>query len=362
MSEHIIDHHQVETHHTNDGSLVDHDDTMNSHDHHDDAHTSTHDDTKKHWKWDFRNEVAYPAWEFSATNVGNTAKKFNYFPSLIAAVYLTAVLFYQLFSTYSVVFGKGNQIIGIILQFFHTITVWEILSWVVIFYCLMLFFGPIAHAGVISLIDSEEHHQHQSATKALGIGLSHFFDLFELHNLVGIFNLLSVITFYAFLLRLFDFTYIGPISWFIFIYFILANIANMLFSYAPYHIVFGKKTSFQALTASAIQAITHLDVTLKVYLNYLIISARTILIGIMILLLPFLTSWLIGWFGFNPSISTIFIIMAILTAPFILFLAQMNSVLEIFLIGLWYRAYHLTNDAHASGSTTSSHGHDDHHH
>lgn len=226
----------------------------------------------------------------------------------------------------------------------------------------MLFFGPIAHAGVISLIDSEEQHQHQSATKALGIGLSHFFDLFELHNLVGIFNLLSVITFYAFLLRLFDFTYIGPISWFIFIYFILANIANMLFSYAPYHIVFGKKTSFQALTASAIQAITHLDVTLKVYFNYLIVSARTILIGIMILLLPFLTSWLIGWLGFNPNISTIFIVMAVLTTPFILFLAQMNSVLEIFLIGLWYRAYHLTNDTHVNNSSAPSHGHDDHHH
>ncbi|MFO0763717.1 MAG: hypothetical protein U0518_02545 [Candidatus Gracilibacteria bacterium] len=358
MSEHVVDHHHTETHQAKDETFVDH---SQLHETHEEGHVSSHDDTHAHGKWNFRTEVAYPAWEFSATSIGNTAKKFNYFPSLIAAVYLAAVLFYQLFSTYSVIFGKGNQIIGIILQFFHSITVWEILSTVVIFYCLMLFFGPIAHAGVISLIDSEEHKHHQSATKALGIGLSHFFDLFELHNLVGIFNLLSVITFYAFLLRLFDFSYIVPISWFIFIYFILANIANMLFSYAPYHIVFGKKTSFQALTASAIQAITHLDVTLKVYLNYLIVSVRTIFIGIIILLIPFLASWLIGWFGFEPDISTIFLVITILTAPFILFLAQVNSVLEIFLIGLWYRAYHLTNDSHG-GASTDHHHHDDHHH
>lgn len=122
MSEHNIDHHQTETHHMNDGSLVDHSKDHVVH------HEETIDSIEKHGKWDFRKEVAYPAWEFSATSVGNTAKKFNYLPSLIAAVYLTAVLFYQLFSTYSVIFGKGNQIIGIILQFFHTITVWEILS------------------------------------------------------------------------------------------------------------------------------------------------------------------------------------------------------------------------------------------
>ena len=141
MSEHKIDHSHTETHQANDGSLVDH-----AHSVHGEEYSESHHDTHKQGEWDFRKEIAYPAWEFSATNMGNTAKKFNYFPSLIAAVYLTAILFYQLFSTYSVVFGKGNQIIGIILQFFHTITVWEILAGVVVFYCLMLFFGPIAHA------------------------------------------------------------------------------------------------------------------------------------------------------------------------------------------------------------------------
>jgi len=210
---------------------------------------------------------------------------------------------------------------------------------------------------VVYLLHEQYSGHKQSLVRSFGLGLSRFLELFELHNITGVFQLLSVLTFYAFLLRIFAFEYFWLITGFVGGYFILASIAGMLFSYAPFHVIFHKKTPFQALNASAAQAITHLDITCKVYVYTFLMNLRAIVVSISILLIPAMVSWVIGFFHLTPTIEMTLLIMVSLLAPFLLFLAHLSNVLDIFLTAMWYHAFRLSSTPLTPGGSVESQDH-----
>lgn len=302
--------------------------------------------------WDFYTQIVFPSGEFIATDIGNKAKKMYYLPSLLSVIYLSAVLIYQIVSMYAAIASEKNAVFDLLSQYFRALTVVEIVIVVAVFYVLMLFLVPVSHAGVVYLLHEQHSGHKQSLVRSFGLGLSRFLELFELHNITGVFHLLSVLTFYAFLLRIFAFEYFWVITGFVGGYFLLASVAGMLFSYAPFHVIFHKKSPFQALNASAAQAITHLDITCKVYIYTFLMNLRAILVSISILLVPALVSWVIGFFHLTPTIGMTLMIIGALLAPFLLFLAHLSNVLDIFLTAMWYHAFRLSSPTPDTSAST----------
>lgn len=69
-----------------------------------------------------------------------------YLPSLLSVIYLSALLIYQIVSMYAAVASEKNAVFDLLSQYFHALTVLEIVIVVAVFYILMLFLVPVSHA------------------------------------------------------------------------------------------------------------------------------------------------------------------------------------------------------------------------
>ena len=197
-------------------------------------------------------------------------------------------------------------------------------------------------------------------------GFRHFLPLFEAHNVVAIFRPLAIITFYIFLLRIFGKQYFEPISWIMLIYLIFSFFLNMCFSYTKFFIIFEGKGTLSALSASTGMAVRHITITMQLYYTMILLYLRTILVGILFLVLPFIASGIIAFFTLM-SVKLFFLsIFGIVSLIFFIVIVHLNSTLEIFIEATWYEAYQLCkkedaeNGHHDAHGGHDSHGHDEH--
>lgn len=169
------------------------------------------------------------------------------------------------------------------------------------------------------------------------------------------FKLLSIITFAIFLIRLFGVRYIGYISMGIGMFFLIAMVVNIFLSYTRFFIVLEGKKAFDAVVASSSMALDNMGVTIKLYLTLLLVYIRTIITALLFVILPFLLSAILTYVTI-ASIKILFLFIAfVLIGVFVVFIAHLNSVLEIFVETLWYRAYR------DNKSRAPLHAHDSHH-
>lgn len=176
-------------------------------------------------------------------------------------------------------------------------------------------------------------------SNALSVGLKNFLPIFEAQNLMALFKLLSIITFYIFLLRIMGSTYLWPITIMMSVYLIFAFFLNMLFAYTKYFIVFEDKKAFEAMGLSVGMAIENIEVTFRLYFTLILVYVRTLLTVIALIVFPFIISGILTYITIG-FLQALFIGVAIfLIVAFLLFVSHLNSVLEIFVEALWYNAY-----------------------
>ena len=116
-------------------------------------------------------------------------------------------------------------------------------------------------------------------------------------------------------------------------------VVNVFLAYTRFFIVLEKKKAFDAIIASTNMALDNIGITVRLYLTLILVYVRTILTVSAFIIFPFLISGVLTYVTI-VSIQFLFIgILVMLLVGFILFIAHINSVLEIFVETLWYRAY-----------------------
>jgi len=109
-----------------------------------------------HLKSDFskertlRESIVGPAW--SLVMNASLIKKFNFFPSLLATIWLGCIILYQIAFSYVYIFQLKDQFFGLIIQWVHTSYFWQVLGVFAVGIILYIFITPIAEGGLISLI------------------------------------------------------------------------------------------------------------------------------------------------------------------------------------------------------------------
>jgi len=166
-----------------------------------------------------------------------------------------------------------------------------------------------------------------------------FLPIFEMTNLLSIFKLLSIITFYIFLLRVFGREYFMNITIFMAVYLGFAFLVNILFSYARFFIIFENKKALEAMSLSVHMALTNLEITFHLYFTLLLVYIRTFLTSIIFVVFPLLISWLFTYITVSFLQNIIITILVCIFILLLVFISHLNSVLEIFVETIWYNAY-----------------------
>ena len=124
-----------------------------------------------------------------------------------------------------------------------------------------------------------------------------------------------------------------------FCYFLFAIVINIFLAYTRFFIVLEDMKAFDAIVASAMMALENLGITFKLYITLLLVYVRTLLTVLVFILLPFLLSFIFTYIGIGIIRLIALGFLALLIFGFVIFISHLNSVLEIFVETLWYRAY-----------------------
>lgn len=162
---------------------------------------------------------------------------------------------------------------------------------------------------------------------------------------MGLFKLLSIITFTIFLIRIFGKGYTGAILIVAGVYFLLACIVNMLSGYAKCYVVLERKSAGKSVTASVGMALESISMTSRIYFSLLFVYVRTIIVAMIVLVFPFVASGILAYITL-PILQGIALgILALALFVFLIFASHLSSVLEIFIEAVWYYAYKLNKAA-----------------
>ncbi len=316
-----------------------------------------------------RENIVIPAWQ--TVIQGTTIKKFNFFPAFLGTFWLSLIVLYQITFTYVQFFDKKDEFFSMLDNFIHKSYFNETIIAVGCILLLYMIIAPIAEAGMVIMIDNEskwEEKQPISGISWFFRGCTYFLPLFELQNLLSVFKLISIITFYILLLRIFWKDYFWYISAWMGIYLLFAFMMNMFFAYAPYFVIFEWKKAFEALSASTHMAIHNIEVTFHLYFTLLLVYLRTIVLALIFIILPFIVSGILAVITILGIKIAFLVITAVFVFLLLIFMSHLNSVLEIFVNSIWYQAYKENKKLDTSFHVHSvawhhdEEHHDDHHH
>jgi hypothetical protein len=298
-----------------------------------------------------KEEIVLPAWQIASEN--SEIKVFNFFPSLLSTLYLACILLYQVAWSYIYVFNLNDQFFSLVVDFVHADYFVECIVTLVVFFLFFIIVTPIAEGGLISIIDRiDKRDSEQANINTVWFGISrwikNFLPIFEANNITALFKLISIITFTLFLIRLFGTQYLGYILGIMGVYFAIAITINMFLAYTRFFVVLEHMKAFDAIVASASMALEHFSITFKLYLTLMLVYVRTILTVVAFLLFPIALSAILTY-ATVAMVKIFFIgLLGVLGLGFIVFISHLNSVLEIFVETLWYRAY-IENKKSGSG-------------
>ncbi len=287
-----------------------------------------------------KSNIVIPSWEL--VNHATSIKKFNFFPSFLSTIYLSVIVLYQVAFSYIYIFQKKDEFFWLVIEFFHKDYFIEVVICVVVWLIAYLLLKPISEAWIVCMVDwfAKWEEPKQKVMYWVSQWLLNFLQLFEYHNFMWLFKLLSIITFYFLLLRLFWSEYAVIISIIMFFYLVFAVLINVLFAYTKFFIIFEKKHIFEAISLSTKMTLMNMDVTMKLYYTLFMVYARVIFTLIVFTAFSLVFSALFALISTQKIFFAIWVGMLLLIfLAFLVFTSHFNSVLEIFVDALWYNAY-----------------------
>ncbi len=147
-------------------------------------------------------DIVTPAWKM--VQEFTSVKKLNFFPALIATLWLFVLLAYQTTYVYMYLFHQSDQVVLAIENFAQSHYFYQAVGLLVLTFLGYMFLKPLAEGAILEMIRSyrstggkNAYHSFQGFIQ----GLRHFLPLFELQSLLTVFRPLSIITFTLFLIR-----------------------------------------------------------------------------------------------------------------------------------------------------------------
>jgi len=286
-----------------------------------------------------KHNIVIPSYELAHN--ATLIKKFNFFPSLLSTLYLSVIVLYQTAFSYIYIFQKKDEFFSVIINIAHQAYFIEVIIWVAIWFLLYILIQPIAEWWMAQLIDaySKKEASRYKTSHWVTQWLLNFLPLFEYHNFMWLFRLLSIITFYFLLLRIFWQDYAFIISIIAFCYILFSIVINLFFAYAKFFIIFEKKHVFEAISLSTRMSLNNIEITWKLYYTLFLVYIRVILTIIIFIVFPLIFSTLFAYVTTQLFFWVWVTVLAVIFWGFLIFITHLNSVLEIFVESLWYNAY-----------------------
>jgi len=288
-------------------------------------------------KIDTKNDIIIPAWELIRDD--NKVKKMYFFPWILSIIFLSALLAYQTIYTYTIFADKKEEILEKILNFVHSQYIIEFIISAIIFIILYIVIIPIFEWAIIRYIEKKDISGKADTSESLSVWLYKFLPLFEYDNLFSEFKFLSIINWYLFIIRFFEFNYIPVINKIFIALFIFSIIINVLSAYSKYIIVLENEKIFKSIWKSTKLAFMNLKNTFKLYFLMFILNIRVVFNFIIFLIFPILIVFVI-WFVTTQLLKALALsIIWVIFILFMLFLWYLAWVLEALKAAIWYFAY-----------------------
>ncbi len=284
-----------------------------------------------------KDKIIIPAWELIKDD--SKIKKYYILPWLLSILFLTVLLVYQSIYTYVEVFWKKEEALVIILKFFHSDYILEILIFTIIFLVIYFLLIPIYEGWLIKYIHKKSINEEISTAEAFWQWLYKFFPLFEYNNIFSEFKLISILNGYLFTIRFIWTEYIGTLSYIFFILFLLWVVFNIFFSYSKHIIILEWQSVFKAIWVSSKITILNLKRTIKLYFLMFFLNLRVIFNFLIFLSFPIIIVVAIWLITTKIFLFVAITILTILFLIFILILWYLTAVLEVFKAATWYYAY-----------------------
>lgn len=284
-----------------------------------------------------KENIILPAWKIIQND--SSIKKVYFFPGLLSIIFLTALLVYQAIYTYVEIFEKKDEAFVILLNFFHSDYLVEVIISAIIFLLVYILIMPIFEWWLIKYIDSKNKNENLDSSECLWVGVYKFFPLFEYNNIFSEFKFISIVNWYLFTIRFIWIEYIKAISYSFLIIFFFSIVLNILFAYSKYEIIVWNKKTFAAVWASTKIAILNLRTTIKLYFLMFFLNIRVIFNFFIFLSFPIIIIIAIWLITSKLFLFLAITILSILFVFFILCLWYLTAVLEIFKTSLWYFAW-----------------------
>lgn len=284
-----------------------------------------------------KQKIIIPAWDIIKNDV--KIKKFYLIPWLLSTIFLTVLLVYQTIYTYVILFNKKDQALVIILDFFHSKYLFEIVVTWLIFIIVYIILTPIFEWWLIKYIHSKNNNQEMSTSEVFWEWLYNFLPIFEYNNIFSEFKVISILNWYLFTIRFIWIDYIKSINYIFIIILFLWIFLNILFSYSKYSIIIDNKTVFQSIWVSSKITILNLKRTIKLYFFILFLNLRVIINFIIFLSFPIIMVLALWFITSKIFLMVAITILSLLFISFILILSYLTAVLEVFKTSIWYYAY-----------------------
>lgn len=284
-----------------------------------------------------KEEILIPAWDIVKSDL--KIKRFYFIPWLLSVIFLTVLLVYQSIYTYVKIFDKKHEVFLIILKFFESSYVTETLISITIFVVLYILILPIFEWWLIKYIDNKNWWNQIGSLDSIWLWLYSFLPLFEYNNIFSEFKLISILNWFLFFLRFFDFKYI----WVLFIVFtslfLFSLLINISFAYTKYEIIIWNKKVFQAIWWSSRITMLNLKTTIKLYFIMFLLNVRVVFNFLIFLSFPIVTVALIWFISSKVFLTITVVLLLIIFVILILLLWYLTAVLDVFKASIWYFAY-----------------------
>ena len=284
-----------------------------------------------------KDNIIYPAWNIIKND--SKIKNFYIIPWFLSIIFLTILLTYQSIYTYVEIFWKREEALVIILKFFHSDYVLEVIITTIVFLIIYFIFMPIFEWWLIKYIDNKKNGNNISTSEAFWLWLYKFLPMFEYNNLFSEFQFISVLNGYLFSIRFIWIEYIKNINYIFFVILILSFIINILFAYSKYIMLIENKSIITSIWTSSKITILNLPISIKLYFLMFFLNIRVIINSLIFLSFPILIIISIWLITSKIFLTIAIIILTILFIICIIILWYLTAVLEIFKTAIWYYAY-----------------------
>ena len=284
-----------------------------------------------------KRDIIIPAWEIIKED--SKLKKFYFFPWILSIIFLTVLLVYQSIYTYVEIFWKKEEALVIILKFFHSDYLIEVVIAAIIFLIIYITVIPIFEWALIKYIDSKNKKQEFSTSESIWLWMYRFLPLFEYNNIFSEFKFIAILNAYLFTIRFVWIEYLSYISYIFLVIFFFSIIINIIFAYCKYEIVIWDKKPFESIWASSKISFLNLKTTIKLYFLMFLLNIRVIINFIIFLSFPILMVLALGLFTTKIFLAIAVTILSILFLFCIIILWYLAGVLDIFKNSIWYFAY-----------------------